>query len=198
MQLVDLFIACKDLLQQWSSKALEEWLQVFNDMLQLIQFDSIKKECTNLAILLSEASQPLESKMCAAMVFGYLSNVMPFKEYEIQFLSCIRSLCHDFNWQVRKMMCESLNMIITSYRCSEAGKELFVEEILNLVFDYEEEVRGSSIITFISCFKYFMSTHSKQIYTVVKSIFQKMTDKIALPFSERIGVLISGVKTLFS
>jgi hypothetical protein len=188
----DVFRACKDLLQQWSSKALVEWLEVFGEALKAINFNNIKKECINLVLLLSEMSQPLESKMCAAKLYEYLCNVMPTKDYEA-FIQNIRNLSHDFNWQVRKSMCESLVHIIDVYKDTDLGKDFFLEEIFDLVIDYEEEVRCTGVITFLTCFGYFMKMHSKQIYTIMKGIFLKMTEKISAQIAERLGTLIMGV-----
>jgi len=192
-QIEDLFTVCKDLLQQWSSKALEEWLIVFEDILKSVQFASIKKECSSLVILLSEISQPLESKICAARIYSYLSYVIPDKEYESLFLPSIRNLCHDFNWQVRKTMCDSMSQIIKQYKDADCGKELFSEEVLDLATDYEEDVRCSCLVSFLNVFGYVMQQYSSQICTVIKGIFTKMTEKVALCIVERIGLFFMGV-----
>lgn len=192
-QLEDVFNVCKDLLQQWGSKALEEWIQVLSDLLQAIQFTTVKKECSNLVILLSEISQPLESKICAAQIFGYLCNSMAAAEYDTLFANCIRQLCHDYNWQVRKAMCDSLSKIIMAYKDTEFGKELFLEEVIDLVGDYEEEVRCSSINSFLLCFGWFTASCQKAICDIIKVIILKMTPKLALGFTEKIGYLLLGV-----
>jgi hypothetical protein len=172
-------------LQQWGSKALEEWIQVLSDLLQAIQFTTVKKECSNLVILLSEISQPLESKMCAAQIFGYLCNSMASSEYDLLFANSIRQLCHDYNWQVRKAMCDSLSKIILAYKDTDFSKEL--------VADYEEEVRCSSINSFLLCFGVYAALCQKAILDVIKVIILKMTPKIAIGFTEKVGYLLLGV-----
>ena len=180
-------------MQQWGSKALEEWIQVLSDLLQAIQFTTVKKECSNLVILLSEISQPLESKMCAAQIFGYLCNSMAPSEYDLLFANSIRQLCHDYNWQVRKAMCDSLSKIILAYKETDFSKELFLDEVIDLVADYEEEVRCSSINSFLLCFGVYATICQKAIFDVIKVIILKMTPKIAIGFTEKVGYLLLGV-----
>lgn len=81
--------------------------------------------------------------MASPFFIGYLAKYKSLRSsqtFEAKLLSKIRSMCQDFNWEVRKEMC--LNLVkVCKYLGDQVTEEFILPELAELLDDEENEVK---------------------------------------------------------
>lgn len=185
------FDACIAYMQLWDNRSVYEWVKVFKELINTIEFERIKKECFRVVDFLSGASQPIESKTCACEIYSILCNKVLDSEFDAAFTGNIKTLCNDFNWQIRKAMCLSLKEIINSYKVGEYGKQLF-SLLISCLNDTDEEARVCSLHSFLSRVDIYYANQqlNKEIVAIVKKALSIQGRKQAYVISRNIGNIL--------
>lgn len=58
-----------------NKKVQDQWIILLKEIIQIINYDSIEKECEQNVLLLTEKSQPQSNKITAARIMGILAQV---------------------------------------------------------------------------------------------------------------------------
>ena len=160
------------------------------ELLNTLSFEEIKKDCFNLLDFLSGPSQPIESKQCACHIYVILSNYMTYNEFIESFITNIRNLCDDFNWQIRKAMCQSMKDIILKYKDTPTASILFSEELIVLLSDTDEEVRLAALHTFYGVFGIYINSPLRgNIVSIIWKTIQAYNDRQLLIILQSIGLI---------
>jgi hypothetical protein len=185
------FDACIAFMLLWDNRSVYEWVKVFRELVNTVEFEKIKRECFRVVDFLSGASQPIESKTCACEIYSILSSKVVGSEFDEAFTGNIKLLCNDFNWQIRKAMCLSLKEIINSYKACEYGKQLFAL-LISCLNDTEEEARVCSLHSFLSRIDIYYSNSQlhKEILAIIKKSLSTAGRKQAYVISRNIGNIL--------
>lgn len=70
-----LFSATLLILKQWSQNVLVAWVEVFDGLMQKLNFVNVEKECVNLIFMLSDHSQPISSRFISGMIIAIVAEV---------------------------------------------------------------------------------------------------------------------------
>ena len=144
------------MLNQWSKGILEAWVWVYAGLLPiLIKKDSSKEQKlinsgVQLARKMSQFSEPIQVRASSAALIGALATENSFLSasvFEKNFLSTIKSICQDYNWEVRKEISDQI-LCISKYIGAAISFENLFPEVIELIDDEEREVSSSSINAF--------------------------------------------------
>lgn len=72
---IKLFAVTLSMLKIWSQNVLIAWVDVFQELLTIIPFQTIEKDCINLIFLLSDHSQPISSRFISGKIIGIVAEV---------------------------------------------------------------------------------------------------------------------------
>jgi hypothetical protein len=132
------------ILKIWSSAVTQEWILVFDNLVNILTPNVLNKDCVELAIRLGDISQPLSSRIASAHLIGSLSRQVDKKEFVSKLIPKAKRLCQDFNWEARKAVCLNLEKMSKGLSKQECD-EYFYDEIFELLDDEEVEVKVSAI-----------------------------------------------------
>ena len=107
---------CITMLKQWSKSVLTEWIRLYTMILPILvksgeSFEALEKECIETMIKMTDLQQPVDVRVSSTRFFGELARNKTLNKLETYLQKClpkVKSLCQDFNWEVRRGMCKSL------------------------------------------------------------------------------------------
>jgi hypothetical protein len=109
---------------------------------------SILKKGVELSISLWELSQAIPSRWTGARIMAMISNVIDRETAKKKLLSKMKTLCRDFNWEVRKAITGSIHCVFNLLTREEWDLHLF-EIMVELLDDEEAEVKNLAIEAFL-------------------------------------------------
>jgi hypothetical protein len=96
---------------------------------------------------MTKLSEPVQVRASAALLIGELAagnSLLSADNFEKNFLFSIKTLCQDFNWEVRKQITDQLLSISQYIGAAKSFEHLF-PELTELFDDEEKEVTLSAI-----------------------------------------------------
>jgi len=73
--LVDIFHLCIIILAQWNTEVIDEWIKIFNLVVNMLEWQIMKDKLSELVNQLSQSSQPKQSRYAAAKIIDAIARV---------------------------------------------------------------------------------------------------------------------------
>ena len=74
--LLDIFHLCLIILGQWNMDVIDEWIKIFNFVVNQLDWMFMKDKLSELITLLSQSSQPKQSRYAAARIMVAIAKVL--------------------------------------------------------------------------------------------------------------------------
>ena len=124
-----------------------EWLKVFKTILKIIPIGRIQGDCISLIGSLTDTSERILSRKIGAMITCYISAIIPCSEYLKTYITFLKKVSEDSNWEVREIvareipsLCQSLGPNSIDQLFAILGKLL--EDPQPEIFSYSAESLG--------------------------------------------------------
>lgn len=180
------------ILNQWNQIVIDQWIEVFGRLLDLLEWTKIRSTLEELIVHLSKTSQPLQSRYAAAKLIP----IMARKKGELiegLIFDRAKQLCEDFEKSIRKLMAsESILAIYAAVR-SPIFTNILFEKIVELIYDPELEVKIEAIKMTVELLDYIkeekkreklVGIYIEQLNNVQLGIVQAFSEKLALIISK--------------
>lgn len=173
------------LLRIWSEAVLLGWLEVFKQIIELVPMVRIQGDCISLINSLTDHSERVLSRKVGAMIICSLVNAVTYSEYMKTYLTYLRKLAEDINWEVRQVIAQKIPLI-----CEKLGQESIksIYEILcKLLEDKQQEVfidAGKSLGLILG------QSHGLSVFD---NEIQKLKFVLAVPNSELLKVITQNI-----
>ncbi len=187
--------------RQWSKAILQKWIIVYCVLVQKLLSDpeqlkeKLTKEFVDGAFAMSELSQPISVRVSSTTFAAQMAKQNSLLSTEAflshKVLSKVRQLCQDFNWEVRKEMCQNLVHVSEYLGPHQAQTEIF-SEIEELLDDEEVEVKTQAIKSLVKhlqlVFDESFKTSERMVATVIR-LLQSVTDDEGCPMTHKLHTL---------
>eukprot|EP01022_Parablepharisma_sp_SALTPOND_P001146 TRINITY_DN105680_c2_g1_i1.p2 TRINITY_DN105680_c2_g1~~TRINITY_DN105680_c2_g1_i1.p2 ORF type:complete len:671 (+),score=75.51 TRINITY_DN105680_c2_g1_i1:4778-6790(+) len=110
------------------------WVEVFKEIAKTVPVCRIQTECLLLAECLSDPSERLLSRKIGAMIICHISSVIPPLDYSKSYVSFLKKLSEDSNWEVRQLIAEKIPSL-----CKALGPELSQQSLFDIALKLSED-----------------------------------------------------------
>ena len=143
--LMDLFLLCLTILEQWNTEVIDEWVKIFEFLLSKLNYSNIEEKLKDTIIALSKTSQPVQSRYAAVKIIASTAKLKGAL-IEGKIFDRAIHLCGDYEKSVRLALASgAIEMIFGAVR-SNVCRNIMFEKVLELVYDPDEDVKICSIL----------------------------------------------------
>ena len=129
----------------------DNWINVLVEIMNSLPEEQLQTSVFPLAQQLCQLTEPLGNRKVSVYIIGHLATVVSKEFYMGKVLKYAKSLCQDFNYEIRMIMCKYIDTV-----CRVLCKDYpnlsteFFDEVLELLDDEENLVRVEAIFAFTS------------------------------------------------
>eukprot|EP00742_Colponemidia_sp_Colp-10_P003222 GILJ01003431.1.p1 GENE.GILJ01003431.1~~GILJ01003431.1.p1 ORF type:complete len:832 (-),score=95.82 GILJ01003431.1:122-2617(-) len=132
------------LLKSRNTDVIHAWTEVFNESVELMGLETVKKHYVPAAVALGDVSRAVSSRLAGVSMIGKLAKVLDRKSFMEKLLQRAVALCQDTDLDVRRVMCSQLPAICKAV-VPDPVQDKIVDEILELTRDEEADVKLAAV-----------------------------------------------------
>lgn len=166
------FMLSVQILGQWNNDVINCWIRVFELVIKIIDWNSVKIKLEKLLTHLSHTSQPVQGRYAAARMISVLAKHKGSLIEGIIFNRAVH-LSKDFEKIVRLTLAKECLEVVFVAAKNKVNKNILFEKILELIYDPDEEVKLATINVLILLIDHISETEKRekvaQIFTEISS-----------------------------
>lgn len=194
--LMDILDLCLHIFEQWNIEVIEDWLGIFETLVQKISWKHIHEKIEEITKMLSLASQPVQSRYAAVKVISTLAKVKGHLIEGVIFDRCIH-LIADYEKDIRLALAE--DAILDTYAAvkSPVYKNIMFEKVFELAYDPDQEVKIATIKLVVKLLDILDEQRKREkIALLFSEIAGNVNDKVIFAMSECLSQIIVKVSFL--
>ncbi|KAI8916344.1 armadillo-type protein [Gorgonomyces haynaldii] len=188
----------KKLLDSKDHTVSELWAEVYLQSIQYIPAETILGQVLPEALIDGGLAQPAPIRIWCGRVLGAVSTRLDSKKIEDLYLHKALALCQDTDYDVRRSMCNQLQMIAKALG-PKIAKEYLIPEYVELLVDEEPVVRNAAVESLVSLLDFFdPETRSSTLIPMWKKLADDKSPQSVLLIAKHFGQFLWQTKNELS
>lgn len=197
---LEVFDLCLHIFGQWNLEVIDEWMRIFEILIQVLDWGMVVDKLERLTKMLSLSSQPIQSRYAAVKIIGATAKLKGSLIEGLIFDRCIH-LTADYEKDVRLALAEKAIKTVYAAVKSPVCKNILFEKVFELVYDPDQDVKIATIKLIVRLLDEIDEQAKREkIALLFSEIISNVHDKIILAVSECLSKIILKVRdpiTLF-